>query len=269
MKDSSVTRFLVLGCGYSGSTLISGLLNLNGFRTPKSTRDFESRELNQLCRQLLNGVVLREADIRAFFCELDRRTRGRWSLKSPQLAETIGRIYPSVGNPVKLIYNVRAPGPTIAHLLRSRRTYWPDAADTDRLSSAEDEWRRRNRCVIRFLDTVCNSPCLVTDYDEIVEGRMDSLLCRYVEKSLDLSFIEPRKRRSNVMPVSTDLEVLYADITRRRIANNRAVMRDYPPMEPASRSKLKLRARTMLVANRLVNAIHTQRCRLLNRTRVE
>ena len=255
------TRFIVMGCGHTGTTLVSGILLFNGFRNYNLCGDLENRELNTLCYRILNGGEVADNEISDFLDRLEQRSGGRWSLKSPHLADVISRINPLIKKPVKIIYHVRAPGPTVAHLLNERRRNWPEVPDAQRLVSAENEWLQRNRACLSFLDGMCQSACLITDYDEIIEGKQDELLCRFVGESLDLSFVEPRKRRSSPMEVSPELIELYAEISARRFRNNAEILQNYPVAGAPTRSRLKPGLRLRLLSIRMADAIYRRKMR--------
>src|SRR5689334_12903622 len=98
-------RFLVLGCGHTGTTLISGILHINGYGSFRVSRDFENTDLNRLNQKILDGVDVKDAEIREFLGAVERRSSGIWSLKDPRLSETISRFYSNIAEPVNIIVN--------------------------------------------------------------------------------------------------------------------------------------------------------------------
>src|SRR3569623_2028788 len=100
MRDEG-TRFLVIGCGHTGTTLVSGILHINGYRSFEVSSLFESRALNRLNRAILSGEVPDDRPIQDFLTTLERRTGGRWSLKDPRFCEPAPRFYRNNTQPPK------------------------------------------------------------------------------------------------------------------------------------------------------------------------
>ncbi len=117
------TRFLVLGWGHTGTTLISGILHINGYGSFNVSQLFENTRLNSLNQRILDGAHVGETEIETFLAAVERRTKGRWSLKDPRLSETVGRFYAHIREPVGIIVNYRHPGPTVRSLYRERELY--------------------------------------------------------------------------------------------------------------------------------------------------
>ncbi len=70
---NDVGRFLVLGCGHTGTTLISGILHINGYGSFKVSRLFENTRLNDLNRRLLAGADVSEQEIQEFLAAVERQ----------------------------------------------------------------------------------------------------------------------------------------------------------------------------------------------------
>ena len=73
--------FLILGCGHTGTTLISGILHINGYGSSKVSRLFEDEVLNDLNERILVGADVGEREIEDFLATLEKKTQGRWCLK--------------------------------------------------------------------------------------------------------------------------------------------------------------------------------------------
>ena len=245
-------RFLVLGCGHTGTTLISGILHINGYGSFNVSRLFENTRLNDLNRRLLDGAEVREEEIRNFLAEVEKRTGGCWSLKDPRLSETVSRFYPHIYEPVQIILNYRHPGSTVRSLMKEKEEEGYTIPE-EIVRRSEDEWLRRNCAALRFLDEDNRSPVCIIHYDDLVDRRLDEVLCRFVGRPLDLSFIEPKKRRSSPMPVRQELLDLYDDLNQRFESNTHELLRTTRAVRPkATRESPTLRTRVYVQWNRLV-----------------
>lgn len=248
-------RFLILGCGHTGTTLISGILHINGFGSFKVSRLFENTRLNDLNRRILDGQHVDDSQIVAFIAEVERRTNGRWCLKDPRLSETAGRFYPHIPQPLKIIFNYRHPGPSVRSLIREREEHESHLTPEEMLASAEDEWLRLNRAALAFLDQENRSPVLITRYDDLVDHELDDLVCRFVGRSLDLSFIQPAKRQSVPVSVRQELLDLYEELDDRFKVNRSEILQTTSPVPISVASGPTTRTRAHVQANRIVNGV--------------
>jgi hypothetical protein len=255
IRRRSKSRFLVLGCGHTGTTLISGILHVNGYGSFKISRDFENTDLNRLNQRILDGSDVTETEIRDFIAAVEKRTRGNWSLKDPRLSETISRFYGHIHEPVKIIFNYRHPGATVGSLIKDREMYEGHLTPDEMLKSAEEEWLRRNRATLEFLDKENRSPVLIVAYDDLVDRKLDELLCRFVGRPLDVSFIEPKKRHSTPMPVRQELLDLDAELNRRFEANRNDVFGTTKRVSARAVRGPTLRTRFHVESNRLINGV--------------
>jgi len=237
--------------------LISGILHINGYGSFKISPDFENMDLNALNQKILSGSDVSHEDIRAFLAAVERRTGGKWSLKDPRLSETISRFYPYAYacQPLKIIFNYRHPGATVRSLIKDRETHEAFLTPEEMLKSAEEEYLRRNRATLNFLDTENRSPVLMIHYDDLVDRKLDEALCRFVGHPLDLSFIEPKKRHSAPMPIDKVLLDLYKDLNRRLEDNEQEVSRTTKPVPVRAIRGLTPRTRIHVVSNRLINSV--------------
>ena len=259
---NSPSRFLILGCGHTGTTLISGILHINGFGSFNVSRLFENTRLNDLNRRILDGQDVDDSEIGAFIAEVERRTKARWCLKDPRLSETAGRLYPRIPQPLKIILNYRHPGSTVRSLIREREEHESHLSPEEMLASAEEEWLRLNRAALAFLDLENRSPLLITRYDDLVDRGLDELVCRFVGRSLDLSFIEPAKRRSAPLSVRPELLDLYEELNGRYEANRSEILDTTRPVPVRRTSGRTVRTRLHVEANRVVNGIRWRRERV-------
>jgi hypothetical protein len=252
---SAASRFVVLGCGHTGTTLVAGILHINGYGSFKVSGLFENLELNDLNRHLLADGVDDEA-VKDFVAKLERKTGGKWSLKDPRLSETLSAFYRHIRKPVKIIFNFRDPGTTVRSLMKEREMHEKHLTLEESRLSSEEEWLRRNRAALKFLDNDNHSPVLFTRYDDLVDRRLDDALSRFVGHPLDLTFIEPTRRRSSPVAVSAELLDLYAELNRRFEANQREILRTTVAVKLQPRAAERTTwTRQHLFTNRIANGI--------------
>jgi hypothetical protein len=253
MADGPDTnRFLVLGCGHTGTTLISGLLHINGYGSFKVSRLFENTDLNSINQRILSGAQVDEAEIRRFIAKVEKKTGGKWSLKDPRLSETVLHFYEYIPRPVKIIFNYRDPCPTVESLIKERELHESHLSPVEMLQRAEAEWLVRNRAALGFLDNDNQSPLLITRYDDLVDRKLDDILCRFVGHALDLSFIDSRKRRSSGVPVSQELVDVYHELNRRFEVNSAEIFETTKPVRLRFARRPTLRTRLYVQSNRLI-----------------
>ena len=248
----------MIGCGHTGTTLISGILHVNGYGGFDVSRLFENRRLNKLNERILDGSPVDDREIREFLGDVERRAKGRWSLKDPRLSETAGRFYPHIREPVGIIFNYRHPGPTVRALYREREVFMRHEKPAEMLRAAEDEWLRRNLASLEFLDKTNRSPVLIVRYDDLVDGAMDASLCRFTGRTLDTSFIDPRLRHSQSMDVRQELDDVYEELNRRFDANQRELA-ESPAVRVNARRGRTVRTRLHMGWNRLANTVAERR----------
>jgi hypothetical protein len=249
-----ITRFLILGCGHTGTTLVSGIFHINGYGSFNVSRLFENREMNELNRRLLKNEAVSEDEIKAFLGKLESKSHGKWSLKDPRLSETVSTYYRHIETPVKIVFHFRDPRPTVSHILAERRLYRPDLSEKELLESAEGEWLRCNRAILNFLDNENTSPNIITDYDDILDGRFHGLLCRFVGHPLDLSFIQRSKRRAKPMDVSRELLDLHKEIRSRYEMSSKHIIATTDPAKVRQHCRRTARTAFCTAQNRVINA---------------
>ena len=129
-------------------------------------------------------------------------------------------------------------------------------------ASAEEEWLSRNRAALAFLDGKNRSPLLITRYDDLVDHQLDEVLCRFVGRSLDLSFIEPSRRRSAPVSVGQELLDLYEELNARYEVNRSEILETTKPVPVRPTSGRTARTRIHVETNRIVNGIRWRRERV-------
>jgi hypothetical protein len=261
------SRFLVVGCGHTGTTLISGILHINGYGSFDVSPQFENRRLNRLNDRLLDGSSPDEREIVDFFADVERRTGGRWALKDPRLSETIERFFPRLPHPVGIVFNFRDPGSTVDTLYRERQMFLRHMTHEEMVTDSEDEYLRRNRAVLRFMDEHGAVPVLMVNYDELVNGSMDEVVCRFVGRTLDTSFADVSLRRARPMPVRQELTDLYHELLGRYEKNRADILRTSDPVPLAAHRGRTVRTRFYLTRSRFSDRIVERVGRLRSRTR--
>jgi hypothetical protein len=262
MTNSRPSRFLVVGCGHTGTTLISGIMHINGYDSFNVSRLFENRRLNDLNKRLLIGAPEALQDVPRFLDEVERRTKGRWCLKDPRLSETVAHFYEHISQPVGIIFNIRRPESTVRSLLMERQMHERHLTLDEMVRDSEDEWLRRNLAVMRFLDTYKPAHVLLVSYDALVDREFDETLCRFVGRPLDMTFIDPFKRRSQPIAVRPELTELYDRLVLRFEANRRDVLRSTHPVTVMVRRDQTLRTKRYVQANRITNGLRRRLRRL-------
>lgn len=256
MATTPITRFLVIGCGHTGTTLVSGILHINGYGSFNVSRLFENLSLNALNRGLLAGKITGDNEVRAFLAEVERRTGGRWSLKDPRLCETAPVFYRNLEHPVKIICNFRDPGATVRSLRREREIHEPHLSPEEMQRAAEEEYLTRTRAALRFLDDINRNPVLYVRYDDLIDRRSDDALSRFVGHPLDMTFIEPAKSRSTPIPVSDAVLGMHAEMERRYAANRQTIIESSVPVRPGRVGRGRsLRTQFFLQSNRIANKL--------------
>jgi hypothetical protein len=238
-----ISRFLVLGCGHSGTTLIGGLLHINGYRSFRVSRLYENVALNELNQRILDGHHVPDHSIRAFISAVEEKTHGKWALKDPRLSETIERFYPHFREPLKIIIHYRRPDATVRSLLRDLELFESTLSSAEMHERAEEEWLRRNHAILKFVDSHNRDPVLFTNYDDLVDRKLDEALCRFVGHRLDLSFIQPKKRHETSLTVRNELYDLYDELNRRFSANQDEISRTLPHVSTSKSDRVTLRTR--------------------------
>ncbi len=213
-RPSPRSRFVILGCGHTGTTLISGLLHLNGFWGCRVNAHFEPIDIKPYFDPWFSreeGSFQDEGRerLRLFFERLDQQSHGHWTVKYPRLSDVPGILPDCCLQPYSVIFNFRHPANTISHLLSYREK---ELSAADNLAWCEGVYCRRNRRVLDFLRRHEGIPRLMVHYDDLVERRMDNTVARFVGRRLDFSLIDPRRRRAQPIPVSDDVMSLYEEM---------------------------------------------------------
>ena len=207
------TRFVVLGCGHTGTTLLSGIFHISGFESAQVNSLFESEPLLELDKRLLSGAGESVyAEFENFFHILEDKTKGRWCIKDPRLSLTIHKVYPLMPKPIKILYNFRDPRNTVKHLLKERERHCPDMTPSEAFADAENEYYERNKSILEFIDTHPEISYLTVNYDDLVDGKLRDVIDRFVGKRMNYTFIQPYKRKSPPIEVSHEIIALYKSI---------------------------------------------------------
>ncbi|MFB6273725.1 MAG: hypothetical protein ABEL51_12600 [Salinibacter sp.] len=229
MNQDKSSRFVILGCGHTGSTLISGIFKISGYGSiPPISGMFESRELNRLCNILIGRCRQPHLDltIDSFLQVLESQSCGKWSLKDPLLPFVMPMVYQRMAFPCEVIFNFRHPGPTVAHLLEGRRQFRNDLTEEEAQASAEAEYINKNKAVLSFI-TNNNMNYLMVEYDDLLDGSIHGTLNKFVGEPLNYRFIDPGKRRSPRIEVSKQCDDLYQELKQMAERNQNDVEASY------------------------------------------
>lgn len=220
---TQITRFVVVGCGHTGTTLLSGIMKSNGFGSlGELSKTCESKALNRLNELLYEREItprLRYA-IDDFLEQLEAHTKGKWCLKDPLFSYTLPLIYPRIRHPVRLLFNFRHPGSTVEHLRRDRmKNGYLTSSEALRHLSSEKEWVAKTEAVLGFISAHPELEYLLVDYDDLVDGKIRQVLEAFVGSRLCFGFVNPSKRKSPKVEVSQHLLDIYSTL-RNRIEEN-------------------------------------------------
>ena len=231
--SDDTSRFVILGCGHTGSTLVSGIFKISGFKTigfPTST--FESRYINEVCNWLYERRIgiNEKYTVKHMIAALEKETNGQWCIKDPLLSFLMDTIYPYINNPIKIIFNIRNPNNTVTHLIEERKKWRPDLSFVQAKKSAEMEWLRKNKAVIDFLGAN-EIPFLIIDYDDLLEKKLTDLLDRFVGKPMNYEFINPKKRRAGPSIVSDEITKFYQKLQFEMKRNHKFIKENMSPIK--------------------------------------
>ena len=210
-------RFVVLGCGHTGTTLISGILHRSGFWGCDVETHYEPVPLTLICEKILraDGIISDELknEIKNYFKTLEEQSGGVWTLKDPRLSNVIEILAPFIDQPFKIIFNYRHPANTVKHLL-----VYGDVGGVSRkenLDYCQSQYVSMNFNVLKFIDDHPDIPSLLVNYDDLVDRKLDHIICRFTGKMMDFSFINPKKRRALPEPIGGAAEACYAKLNAR------------------------------------------------------
>jgi hypothetical protein len=236
-------RVIVLGCGHTGTTLLSGILDVSGignigFYTPENESPLFGH-LNEILFERGPSARLNYL-IDNYLDRLEEETEGNWCLKNPLLPFTYDAIYSRIKHPVKLILNYRNPGSTVNHLLKHRKRkghrYSADGAQT----SAELEWLIKNQKSCDILDSHDEDKILFLDYERLFQSEYRPILNRFIGKDLNFGSIQEHKNKSKPIPVNQVLEDLYSKIQEKAERNHSFIQKNNRLPEPDGVGKHRL-----------------------------
>ncbi len=237
-KESKSNRIIVLGCGHTGTTLISGILHLNGFGFKKVSTQFEPLRLNELTARAKKEGLTKEIKkhIEKFFKSLDKKENKNWAVKDPKLCYWIDEIDNVIPKPYKVIFNFRKPGSTVQHLADDRVEFEGMSRKKAR-EDAESHYLLKNKNVMDFLKKKSkseNKKLLYVNYDDLVDRYLVNIIDRFVRKKLNYGFIKPRKRKAKEINVSEEVQKIYARAMKNYMNNISQVVVNYETVKNTS-----------------------------------
>ncbi len=210
-----MARFVILGCGHSGSTLLSGLIHQAGYRSVGiPTTTYECFSLNRINEIILDmdNPLLRNAIIDKFWKNLEAANPEHWVLKDPLFPFTYPVFHARCKVPIRLLFIYRNPANNVEHLVR-KFSMWMDFTTEDQTKTiCEHEWLQKNYLTLDFIRKHPDLPCLWVDYDELLSGNLYKTLCAYTGECLNPNFIQPRKKRAQTIVVSPKLTAFYEEL---------------------------------------------------------
>jgi len=202
---------IILGCGHTGTTLISGILHINGYATNCVDNLYENTELVRINEKILKKNI-DENEIKSFFKKINKKNK-YWTLKDPRLSDTIEYLEKFIKVPVRYIYNFREPGSTVNHLIKEYNS--ENMSYNDKLEASEKDWYDKNYKILNFISKLNNDEYLIINYDDLLELKLNVLLNRFFGKKLKFGYIKPKKRRSKTIEVDKKLSELYLEINKK------------------------------------------------------
>ncbi|MFC1497321.1 hypothetical protein ACFLS1_02460 [Verrucomicrobiota bacterium] len=205
-----MTRYIVLGCGHTGTTLISGIMHRSGFWGCDIEEHFESLPLTAINEGIKCGNINKEYEIRRFFQCLEKQSCGVWTLKDPRNAETIFTLNDYINTPFSIILNFRHPANTIKHLMMY--DYDGLKGEVEKKKFCEKQYMRLYKNSLDFIAAHPEIPVLIVHYDDLVDRKLDHVISRFIGKEADFSLINPKRRRSEPVEVSPEVNGLYEEM---------------------------------------------------------
>jgi len=219
---------IILGCGHTGTTLISGILHLNGYKTDCVDNLYENPELVRINKEILQNNINKDR-IKNFFKEINKKNK-YWTLKDPRLSDTIDILYNYIDVPVRYIYNFREPGSTVNHLIKEYKN--AEMSYKDKLKASENEWYSKNIKILNFLSKLEKNDYIIINYDDLIELKLNSIINRFIGKKLNYGFIKPKKRKSKSIKVNKKLIDLYTEINKKYEENLIFIIKNYTEITP-------------------------------------
>ena len=207
LKKLPITRFVIVGSGRSGTSLLSQIFHTNGFASFDWNLHFESWPLVKLNERVLsegwNDELSRAYE--DFFSKLERVCRGCWCIKDPRLSVTIQHLHPIIPSPYKLLMAIRDPTYTIGHLVEIRVKQLGMSREAA-IVDAETLWCDRVEAVLRFIEQHPDIDLLLVDYDNLVDGKLYDIINRFVGQRMTYQVINPARRKA--VPIKVNDRVL-------------------------------------------------------------
>lgn len=222
-------RYVILGCGHSGTTLISGLLFFNGYKMLSvPSRTYEDYYLNRLNEKIINekDIYFKRKNINYYLDKLEKYTIGKWVLKDPLLNFLINDYDQMIEKDYKIIYIFRKPGQVIDHLFRELKLYMNEKPEEEIKNDAINQYIYSNLNVLRFLDEF-NGEYLLLDYEELIELKNIDVLELFLGIRLDYSFVNKKLNRSKSIEVTKYVGQIHNELLKKKKETEKLIKTKY------------------------------------------
>lgn len=226
-------RYIILGCGHSGTTVVSGLLYYNGWdmlSIPSFT--YEDYYLNRLNEKILyepNEYFI-EKNIKFYLDKLNKKTKGKWVLKDPLLSYLIDYYDMFIENSYRIVYIIRKPGKVIDHLCRELNMYIDSESVLDVRQLAINQYIKSNQSIINFL-MEADQEYIVVKYENLLDFSDIDLLERFIEEPINCSFIDKKLNKSENIPVNKEVKDIYNRMLDIKSKNNEYIKSNYKKLD--------------------------------------
>jgi len=204
-------RIIVLGCGHSGTTLLSGLLYFNGYKMlSPPTYNFECYFLNRLNEKILNekNDYFKRKNIQYYIDKLEENTQGKWLMKDPLLNYLIKDYDSVIQKDYKVLFIYREPGKVINHLFNELKGYMIELADEDIMKMAKKQWINSNESVLSFLRATKREVLLI-NYQDLLNYENIHYLEYFLGHKLYMNFVNKKLNRSQNIEIESEFLELY------------------------------------------------------------
>lgn len=215
MKDK---RIIILGCGHSGTTLLSGLMYFNGYRMLSvPTYHFECYFLNRLNEKILNenNNYFKKKNIRYYIEKLENHTRGKWVLKDPLLNYLIDDYDYVINNEYKILFIYREPGRVINHLFRELKEYMNEKSDDQILEMAKNQWIFSNKKILNFLNPT-DKQYFIVNYNDLLHYKHIDSLELFLNQKINMNFVNKKLNKSENISIEDELINLYEKLEKEK-----------------------------------------------------
>lgn len=195
-----------MGCGHSGTTLLSGLMYFNGYKMlSPPTYTFECYYLNRLNEKILSeeNIFFKRKNIQFYLDNLENYIKGKWVLKDPLLNFLIEDYDNLIKDDYKILVIYRNPGKVINHLYKALKTHISDKEDSEILEMAKKQWLYSNEKILQFINKT-NGEYYIIDYDDLLTYKHIDKLELYLGHNVNMNFVNKKLNKSKELDIESD-----------------------------------------------------------------